>query len=65
VTAHDVLIPARKDDDVARLHRRHRMVRTHDLARAVDEDMKEDDAFGLRHDGRRQHLGHRRLDRPR
>jgi hypothetical protein len=60
-----VLVAAREDNHIARLHRRHRMTLTHNFALTLDEDVKKDDAFRFGHHGRSQHFGNRGFDRPR
>jgi hypothetical protein len=54
-----VLIAARKHDHVAALHRRQRMSLALHLALAIDEDVKEDDAFRRGHHSGSEHVGNR------
>jgi hypothetical protein len=56
-TAHRVLIAAREHDYISARHRCQRMPQALHLALAIDEDVKEDDAFRFGHHRGRQHVG--------
>ena len=64
VAAHRVLVAAQKHHHITALHGQCGMALAQHLTFAVDEDVKEDDAFGFGHHGRRQRLWDRRFDRP-